>query len=403
MGAPNDHRSDHLIDPPSGWKPNWLTSDLSLAIIEALGRDKVCFVGGAVRDSLRGLPVSDLDMATSHTPDVMQRRLNEASIKTIPTGLKHGTVTAVRDGLSCEITTLRRDLETDGRHAAVEFTDDWQDDAERRDFTINALYVTPDGRIFDPVGGMADLRKQKVRFIGDAEQRIREDALRILRFYRFSARFAEHIDEAGQAACKKCIEMIDGLSIERIRDEFLKIFALSDIMPTITLMQKSRVLHRIFGSDWRPGSIEAYCANEARLNAPINPLVRLYLLPGDQLSAVETATKFKLSNNDREFFRSVEAASRQTSFDTEQDIRRSFYEFGKPATSAAHIILGGANYALVERLAREWTLPVFPVKGRDLIAQGATAGPKLGGMLAQLEKNWVDSDFSLTKSQLIAM
>lgn len=398
MGPPNNQ----LIDPPAGWAPDWLHVNFFSAIIEALGADTVCFVGGAVRDGLLGLSVSDIDMATSHRPDAVRRLLADASIKTIPTGLKHGTVTAVQAGRSCEITTLRRDVDTDGRHADVEFTDDWQADAERRDFTINALYLTPEGKIFDPVGGLADLRQKKVRFIGDAAQRIREDALRILRFYRFSARFAEEIDQAGQAACTNCIDLIDGLSVERVRDELLKIFLATDIMSTITLMDKSRVLQRVFGDEWRPAPIEAYCANEARLNAPVNSLVRLFMLSGSQLSASETASKFKLSGDDRRFLEAIEKVCRQQPVETAADIRRSFYMFGKPATTTAQVIQGSAAYGLVEQMSRDWVVPTFPLKGRDLIALGTEAGPKLGDALADLEQKWIASDFSLTKDQLLA-
>ena len=394
---------DQLIDPPAGWAPNWLREVFFSAIIEALGADTVCFVGGAVRDSLLGLPAADVDMATSHRPDAVQRLLGAASIKCIPTGLKHGTVTAVQAGQSCEITTLRRDVDTDGRHADVEFTDDWRADAERRDFTINALYLTPGGKIFDPVGGLADLKQKRLRFIGDAEQRIREDALRILRFYRFSARFAEGIDAVGQAACANCIEMIDGLSVERIRDEILKTFAQPDIMPIVKLMDESRVLHRVFGGDWLPKSIEDYCANEARLNAKINPLVRLYMLSGGQLSASETACKFKLSNDDLQLLEGIEKVGCQAPIETEADIRRCFYMFGKPATLAAQVIRGSAAHGLVEQLSSEWAVPVFPVKGRDLIALGDEPGTELGKRLSRLEKEWIASDFSLTKKQLLSI
>ena len=399
MGLP----IDRLIDPPSGWEPDWLRSDFFLSVINALGCDKVCFVGGAVRDSLLGLAVSDIDMATCHTPEVVQQLLLDASIKTVPTGLKHGTVTAMDGERACEITTLRRDVKTDGRHAEVKFTDDWQADAERRDFTVNALYATPDGMIFDPVGGLADLQQRRVRFIGSPEARIREDALRIVRFYRFSARFAEQIDRVGQEACCKCVDMIDGLSAERIRDEFLKILSQKEVLPTIELMQQSRVLRQIFGEDWQPATIQAYCASEARLNAPISPLVRLYQLSGAMLPASEMAAKFKLSNKDRRFLTNIESAVQQIDIETEAGIRKSFYQFGKPATAAAHIILSSSTYDLVEKLTKTWTIPEFPLRGRDLIAVGAEAGPELGDTLARLEQRWIDSDFSLTKSQLLVM
>lgn len=394
---------DCLIAPPKGWKPDWLISEFSIKIIDALGADNVCFVGGAVRDSLLGLAVSDVDLATSHVPEDVQRLLGEASIKAIPTGLKHGTITAVRDGASCEITTLRRDVSTDGRRADVEFTDDWQTDAERRDFTVNAIYATPKGVIFDPVGGFSDLQQKRVRFIGNAGERIAEDALRILRFYRFSARFADQIDKAGQAACMKYVDMLDRLSVERIRDELLKILTLEEVMPIITCMQEGLALQQIFGDNWSPAPIYAYCTNEVRLEAPIDPLVRLYVLSSSQLSATEMVTKFKLSNDDRRFLLNVERASKQAMLETEKDIRRTLYLFGRPATLAATIVQGQSSYSTAFRLLQEWSVPDFPVKGQDLIEQGAEAGPKLGDMLAHIEKRWIESDFSLTRDQLLEM
>lgn len=398
MGPP----TDRLIAPPKGWQPVWLTSEFSLALIDALGPENVCFVGGAVRDSLLGNSVTDIDIATSHTPDVVQRLLGNASIKAIPTGLQHGTITAVCEGAACEITTLRRDVVTDGRRAAVEYTDSWQADAERRDFTINALYVTPDGMIYDPMDGLVDLRNNIVRFIGDAEKRIEEDALRILRFYRFSGLFSGKIDDAGQAACKKNIKLLDGLSVERIRDEMLKVLKLAELIPTIKIMQEADILNRIFGERWLPASIEAYCANEVRLKAPVNPLVRLYALSRGLLSAVEVAKKFKLSGQERLFLVNVERASAQPDLKTERDVRRTLYLFGKPSTLAASVIQDNSSYETVFEVSYGWPIPEFPLKGRDMIALGATAGPELGETLTRLEENWIASDFSLTKDQLLA-
>lgn len=399
MGLP----VEQLTDPPTDWAPEWLTSEFSRKIIHALGSETACFVGGAVRDSLLGLPVADVDLATSHTPERVMKLLCNATIKAIPTGLDHGTITAVLGNQSCEITTLRRDLATDGRHADVEFTEDWHADAARRDFTINALYATPDGQIFDPVDGLSDLKARKVRFIGDAEERIREDALRILRFYRFSARFADSIDEAGQAACVKFVDMIDGLSVERIRDELLKIFALQDIIPTIRLMQESRAMHRIFGHGWQPASVEAYCSNETSLSATINPMVRLYMLTYGLLSAKQLAVKLKLSNQERRFLVTVELAMQQGMFEKNEDIRRSLYLYGGAATMAVSVMHGADDFERAQKLSREWTVPKFPVKGRDLMAMGLEAGPAMGEMLDRLEESWVSSDFSIFKSQLLEM
>ena len=394
--------TDRLIASPKGWQPDWLTSEFSLALIDALGSDNMCFVGGAVRDSLLGISATDVDIATPHTPEAVQRLLGKASIKTIPTGLQHGTITAVYGGATCEITTLRRDVATDGRRAVVEFTDSWQADALRRDFTINALYVTSNGMIYDPVKGLDDLRDKVVRFIGDAEKRIEEDALRILRFYRFTGLFASQIDENGHVACRKCREMLDGLSVERTRDELLKILRLTNLASSITHMKEAGILNRIYGDGWLSAPIEVYCINETRLKAPIDPLVRLYVLSSDLLSAVEIAEKFKLSNLDRRFLLTLERACQHSHLETEKDIRRSLYIYGKPATLAAAIVRSNTIYDTVSQVSHDWPIPEFPLKGRDLIALGATAGPELGETLTRLEENWIESDFSLTKDQLLA-
>lgn len=394
---------DQLIAPPSGWTPEWLTSKFSTKIIRALGPETVCFVGGAVRDSLLGLIATDIDVATSHPPERVLDLLARASIKAIPTGLEHGTITAVQGDQSYEITTLRRDVATYGRHADVEYTEDWRADAERRDFTINALYAAPKGQIFDPVGGLSDLTARKVRFIGDAEKRINEDALRILRFYRFSARYADNIDEAGQAACIKFTDLIDGLSVERIRDELLKIFILPDILPTIDLMQQSRVMHRIFDDKWQPASFRTYCSNETTLAATINPLVRLYMVSCGSLSAKQVAEKFKLSKQERRILINVELAIQKAANQNSCDIRRSLYLYGGDATMAASVLCNTESYKCAQKLSREWSVPVFPVKGQDLMDMGIKAGPAMGEMLGRLEGSWLDSDFSLSKSQLLEM
>ncbi|MCG8506772.1 MAG: CCA tRNA nucleotidyltransferase, partial [Sphingomonadales bacterium] len=204
----------------------WLADAAVTRVVAALGANNCRFVGGAVRNTLLGEPVTDIDIATRLEPDAVIARLEAAEIKAVPTGLKHGTVTAVAEGHAIEVTTLRHDVETDGRHAKVAFTDDWQADAARRDFTFNALYAAPDGTLYDYFGGLDDLKAGHVRFIGDAEARITEDALRILRFFRFHAHYgAGGMDAAGLDACAALAGRLDILSVERVRDELLKLLA----------------------------------------------------------------------------------------------------------------------------------------------------------------------------------
>lgn len=301
-----------LLEPPAGWSPAWLTSEVSQKIITALGKENVRFVGGAVRDSLLGQTASDIDMATTHSPEKVCELLRGQGIKALETGMQHGTVTAVWKRHSCEITTLRRDVETDGRHATVAFTDDWREDAKRRDFTINSLYATADGEIFDPFGGLEDLSNNRVRFIGDAETRIREDALRIYRFFRFSARFNAQLDEEGVAACRARAADVSGLSRERVRDELLKLLSASGALQYVA------ALNDIGGLP----AIEHAAASIEQLNHHINQELQTGRQTGavTRLSSLYCAVSpkalaryFRLSRKQEKFVGDVRDASKQLS------------------------------------------------------------------------------------------
>lgn len=397
-----------LIDPPKDWSPAWLTAPVSLTVIEALGADTVCFVGGAVRDSLLGRDAADVDMATSLRPDEVQTRLTTAGIKTVPTGLQHGTVTAVMDGETREITTLRVDVETDGRHARVAFTDNWRADAERRDFTINTLYTTPDGRLYDPFGGLADLRAGRVRFVGEAEQRIQEDALRIYRFFRFSARFGSGLDPEGLEACRVRSSDVEGLSQERIRDELLKLLAVDDPRPFIDAMGDIGVLPKISTSDATddgsagassPGTLARDIGLELTYSKRCRPIVRLCsLYPGSSCTAL--GHFFRLSKRQVDFMQACQDAGRAM----EQGCKPEavLYRYGKDVVQECLKRFDSpARDSFLEAVAL-WQHQTFPVNGQDLINQGYEPGPVLGAVLVDLEQRWIDSGFRLGQAELLA-
>ncbi len=347
------------------------------------------FVGGAVRDQLLKLPVSDFDLATRLRPDEVVERLQAAGIKAVPTGIDHGTVTAVNDGHPVEVTTLRRDVSTDGRRATVAFTDDWAEDAARRDFTINALMADPlSGEIFDYFGGLADLDRRLVRFIGDPLQRIAEDHLRILRFFRFHARFgAGDPDAEALQACTQRANDLMALSRERIADEMLKLLGVADPSPTLELMAARRILKPVLPEIEPDGivSLRALVAAEAASGLPIEPLRRLAaLLPADPDLAERIAARLKLSNRARK--RLACAASR----DVESEPRALAYRIGTEGATDRLLLAGRPAEAAA---IAEWTPPRLPVGGGALISRGVTQGPQVARTLKCIEERWVAAGF----------
>lgn len=388
-----------LLEPPSGWKPAWLQSPQANKIFAALGGDHVRFVGGSVRDSLLGRDVADLDLATTHEPDDTTKLLEAVGIKVVPTGLAHGTITAVVDGQTFEITSLRKDVSTDGRHATVAFTKNWLEDAHRRDFTINALYATQDGRIFDPFGGFDDLQSGIVRFIGNAEDRIKEDALRIYRFFRFSARYAKSIDEAGLRACAARAGDAKNLSRERVRDELLKLLTLSDPRHFVQAMQTIQILPNVgeVSADRRPlcEAIE----REARLNCQSAPVTRLGLMYVGA-TAKKIASAFRLSKKQEQFVGEVRQVSEALPGIT--SVRPLLYSFGSEVINEALASFeGDLRVKFLDELDN-WENPEFPVSGKDLLQLGFGATSALGKLLKELEKEWVKGDFAPTKRELLA-
>ncbi len=365
----------------------WVAAPASRAVMDALGQ--AYFVGGCVRNALLGQPVTDIDIATPLPPTVVIERLEAGGLRAVPTGLAHGTVTAVVDHQPIEVTTFRADVTTFGRHAEVAFTTDMATDAGRRDFTMNALYADAAGTVIDPLGGLPDLRARRVRFIGRAEDRIREDYLRILRFFRFHAWYGapeSGIDADGLAACAALADGLDRLARERIGWEFRKLLAAPDPAPASAAMAAAGVLARCL-----PGADAAALA----------PLVRAERLAGAApdwqtrlaaLGAVGTGRHLRLS-------RAEEAAQAR--------IAAALADDASPAALAYRHGADAARSALLIRAASDLPLPAdleaalargagarLPVAAADLIAAGMAPGPALGQALARAEAAWIDSDFS---------
>jgi poly(A) polymerase len=358
-------------------------------ILKALGSKQglIRYVGGAVRDELLGLPVNDVDFATRLRPDEVIARLEKAHIKAVPTGIDHGTVTAVADGQPAEVTTLRADVSTDGRRATVAFTDDWMADASRRDFTINALYADPEtGEVHDYFGGLDDLKARRVRFIGDPLVRIAEDHLRILRFFRFHARFGEgEPDAEALDACVARANDLMALSRERIADELVKLLALPDPAATLALMIARGILRPVLPEMEEAERLRALIAAEAESGFEPDAIRRLSsLLPRDPDAAAKIATRLKLSNKARKRI----GLAAET--DLGENPQALAYWIG--AESAAdRLLLAGRTEdaaALVE-----WPVPRLPISGGQLIKRGVPQGPLVARTLQAIERHWVAAGF----------
>ena len=356
-------------------------------LIEALGAadGMARFVGGAVRDTLIGLPVADLDIATRHAPEDVVALLRRAGIKVVPTGLVHGTVTAVVEGWPVEVTTLRRDVATDGRHATVAFTDDWRDDAARRDFTINALYADPlTGEVFDYFDGLVDLDARRVRFIGDPLQRIAEDHLRILRYFRFLARFGDSSDAESLAACASRANDLMALSRERIRDEFLKLLVAKDAVHVLRLMLERGILKPVLPEITDATGLERLATREAEAGIVADPIRRLAaLLPPKDVEAV--GARLKLSNDQR---RRVESAALSAS---NGDAMELGYRLGIDR-AIDRLLLADRPVAQAVVLAN-WSRPALPITGGALVARGLRKGPLVAATLRRIEDRWIAEAF----------
>ena len=365
----------------------WTAREDLARLVRALGPDNVRWVGGAVRDTLLSKPVHDIDAATRLRPDEVVDRLDAAGIRTVPTGIEHGTVTALLPDGKVEVTTLRRDVSTDGRRATVAFADDWHQDAARRDFTINALYAHPDTlAVDDYFGGLEDLAAGRVRFIGDARQRIREDHLRILRYYRFQGRFGGTLDAEAEEACAELASTLQGLSRERVAAELLNLLGLADPAPTVARMQARGVLPFVLPEAGEAGvaQLADLVAHERAQEVPPDALRRLAsLLPPDRRLAELVAARLRLSTTQRK--RLALAADREG---TPEPARALAYRLGKGEATDRLLLTGREVTDL-----NGWDVPSFPLKGGTIVAAGVNAGPEVARILQAVEARWVAEGF----------
>lgn len=369
--------------------PGWATDPAARAVIAALsipGFDPR-FVGGCVRNALLGRDAADVDIATPLRPEAVMTALRNAGLGFIPTGLEHGTVTARSGGKSFEVTTLRVDVETDGRHAVVEFTADWRADAARRDFTMNALSAEPDGAVHDYFGGVADAREGRVRFVGDPAQRIAEDALRILRFFRFHAHYGQgDPDPAALSACAAAAGGLDRLSGERVRAELLKLLAAPDPVPVWQVMADAGIARHVLGED---GDI-ARLQGLVRVAPGADPVLRLAaLLRGD---VAPVAARLKLSNEERDRLAGLRADAMADAPD-EAGVRLLLYRHGRGgARDRIRLAWAAApkrrSFKRALAAAEKEPVPTLPVRGRDIVALGLS-GPAVGRALAEVERWWI--------------
>lgn len=390
---------------------DWLARPGTQAVFDVLARAgyDARAVGGSVRNALIGAPVEDIDIATTATPDEVSRLAAAAGLRVIATGLQHGTVTVISEGIPYEVTTLREDVATFGRHAEVAFTADWIADASRRDFTMNALYCEADGALFDPLGGLADLEARRVRFIGDPHARIREDYLRILRFFRFFGQYGNGApEEADMLACVQERKGLRQLSRERIRQEMVKLVCAPRAMAAIEAMHTHGILTELLPVAPAPATFAAV----TRLDRDQDAALRLAgLCVHVDEDAARLAGALRLSNTERRTLASYAMAAAWTAgFPDPRTQRALCYRLGR--ASYKHFITGLSarraqqdtsdmvREALV--VAEQWAPPQFPLKGADVIAAGIRSGPEVGKILSEIEELWIDMDFAMDRAQLIA-
>ncbi len=392
-------------DLPSLAGASWLAAPSVQAIFAALGRDgdSVRIVGGAVRNALMGRPVEELDFATTAPPETVAARAKAAGIKPVPTGIEHGTLTLVHGGVGYQVTTLREDVETDGRHAVVRFGRDWKADAERRDFTVNALSVDGEGTIHDPLGGYPDIQAGRVRFIGEADRRIAEDRLRILRFFRFHAEYGRGpLDAEGLVAATRGRDGLRALSAERVGQEMRRLVVAARAVETVATMQEHGILPVILAGIGYLAAFARLAGFEAAVGANPDPALRLAVLGcriGEDVARL--TERLRLSNAQRDLM--VGALAAASAFAPLPDMRASracLYRLQPTAyrdgiavafawsTAAANDSAWRDRYTLADR----WPVPRFPLSGRDVHDFGAY-GPAVGSLLRAAEAWWIEQDF----------
>ena len=391
----------------------WLNDAVLRRVFAALGAPaiNVRAVGGCVRDAILGRPVTDVDVATPDVPDVVIAKLETAGLKAVPTGIDHGTVTAVADGRGFEITTLRKDTACDGRYAAVEFTLDWQEDAARRDFTFNAMSVTPAGDLSDYFGGQADAEGGVVRFVGAPADRIREDYLRILRFFRFLAHYGKTGPDAGTlAACRDHRAGLQTLSADRVRSELIKLLMAPDPREAVGYMNAAGVLSEVLPEAGDVARLNGLIDAERTLGA-VSDTAAWYrrwiaLVPSHDAAV---AKRLRMSNKDAATLAALQEATQAVPPGTDPSGVNPFL-YRHHASACDAILVASAQNSDAESaarrellaLARSWQQPVFPLTGADAKAAGVPEGPEIGAVLSRLENRWIESGFTLSREELVA-
>jgi poly(A) polymerase len=384
----------------------WLRSTPLAKLLAVLDTDgeEARVVGGAVRNTLLDLPTGDVDLATTALPDVVVQRAKDAGFHPVPTGIEHGTVTVVVHDVPFEVTTLRQDIETDGRHAKVRFGRDWKTDAERRDFTINALFASRDGKLFDFVGGLKDIEARRVRFIGDPAQRIAEDYLRVLRFFRFHAGYAQGLpDASGLSACIRAKESLGQLSRERVRNELMKLLLAPHTVPTLAVMAETGILTDVLGGVPHLASLSNIIKAEAHLGLEPDATRRLGALAvWVREDADRLRERLRLTNDEHRRLRSMAEHWWQISPEMGPVARRAvIYRIGPDAYRERAVLsfsrsqekVDDAGWHELIALPNEWTAPKFPLAAKDFIERGVEKGPLLGAALSIAETSWIDSGF----------
>jgi poly(A) polymerase len=398
-----------LVDAP------WLQSGAASRALGLLNKDgeEARIVGGAVRNALMGLPVGEIDIATTAIPQEVMRRANGAGIKSVPTGVEHGTVTLVVEGQPFEVTTLRQDIETFGRRAKVAFGRDWIQDAQRRDFTINGLSVDAEGTVHDHVGGLADIETKRVRFIGDPDARIAEDYLRILRFFRMHAAYGiGDPDRAGYLACIRAHDGLAALSAERIRMEMLKLLVADGAVAAVMAMQDGGLLLPILGGVAYTGPFEAMVEIERLLSLQPDPIRRLAALAvATTEDAARLARRLRLTNAETKALDSMGHRWWRLENMGEPTAQRRLYRLGglryrdrlMLAWGRAGRGLDQARWHALATLPERWTAPKFPLKAADFISRGVPEGPRLGRALDRAEDAWLAAGFPLEPGTLATL
>jgi poly(A) polymerase len=390
-----------MMKYPSLARRGWLKAPSLQHVLRVVGEagGEARVAGGAVRNALLGIPVSEVDLATTLSPEEVTKACTNAGLTVHPTGIDHGTVTVVADHHPYEVTTLRHDVETDGRHAKVKFTDDWQADAMRRDFTMNAMYCDFKGKIYDYTNGYRDILRNRIIFVGNPSQRIREDYLRILRFFRFHARFGKGApDEAGLAACVRLRKGLDHLSPERVRQEMFKLMAAPRAVTVLKLMAKHEILGHLlpYTEDWRI---------IGRL--PSDPVLRLCVLAKDPPAMKD---RWRLSNVEARRIEEISALPPPSPLLRPKEQRAVLYQLGEGlwrdlvqiAWARSKAASDDPAWKRLLGLPARWPIPALPVSGRDLVARGMQPGPEIGETLRRIEDWWVASDFKPDKEELLA-